>query len=42
MKNRPNIIHILADGTKVKDITGHVIPKENPVYQVIFENRGKT
>jgi hypothetical protein len=39
MKKEPNIIHVLADGTRVKDITGHVVPKDNAVYQIMFENR---
>lgn len=33
----PKIIHVLADGKRVDSIEGHVIPKDNPVYKIIFE-----
>lgn len=34
---KPQIIHILADGKRVKTIEGHVIPADNPVYKIIME-----
>ena len=36
MKNEPNIVHVLANGKRVKDIRGHVIPKDNAVYEIIL------
>ena len=36
---KPNIVHVLADGTRVKSIEGHVIPADNPVYKIVFEAR---
>ena len=42
MKKVPNIIHVLANGERVKDITGHKIPADNPVYEIIFKGaKGK-
>ena len=32
----PNIIHVLADGKRVNSIEGHVIPEDNPVYEIIL------
>ena len=40
MKKEPTIIHVLANGKRVKDIKGHVIPADNPVYEIIL--RGGT
>ena len=37
MKKEPVIVHILANGKHVKDIKGHVIPAENPVYEIIYK-----
>lgn len=34
---KPKVVHILANGKKVKSIEGHVIPADNPVYEVIYE-----
>ena len=36
MKVQPKVIHILANGKKVKSIAGHVVPQDNPVYEVIL------
>lgn len=41
MKKEPSIVHVLANGKRVKDIKGHVIPKDNAAYHILFENRGK-
>lgn len=41
---KPNVIHILADGRRVDSIEGHVVPKDNPVYKIMLEaskNGGK-
>ena len=37
MKKEPRIIHILADGKKVKSIDGHIIPANNVAYNVILD-----
>ena len=37
---KPKVVHILANGKRVKSIEGHVIPAENPVYEIIL--RAKT
>lgn len=34
---KPKVVNILANGKKVKSMEGHVIPADNPVYEVIFE-----
>ena len=34
---KPKIIHVLADGRKVKSIEGYVIPADNPVYRMLIE-----
>ena len=34
---KPKVIHILANGKRVKSIEGHVIPADNPVYKIIME-----
>lgn len=31
------IIHILADGTVLDDITGYEVPEDNAVYQILWE-----
>lgn len=36
MKAQPKIIHILANGKKVKSIAGHVVPQDSPAYAVIL------
>lgn len=33
---KPKIVHVLANGKRVKSIEGHVVPEENPVYEVIL------
>lgn len=33
---KPNIVHILANGKRVKTIEGHVIPADNAVYAMIL------
>lgn len=33
---KPKIVHVLANGKRVKSIEGHVIPEANPVYEVIL------
>ena len=38
---KPQIIHVLADGTRVKSIAGKVVPGDNPVYEVILKNGQK-
>ena len=40
MKKEPKIIHIMADGKVIKNISGHKIPADNPVYEIIL-TRGK-
>lgn len=37
MNKRPIIVHVLANGKRVKSIEGHVIPADNPVYKIIME-----
>lgn len=36
MKN-PNVVHVLANGKRVKSIEGRVIPADNPVYRIIAD-----
>lgn len=36
MKVQPKVIHILANGKKVKSIEGHVVPQDSPAYDIIF------
>lgn len=39
---QPKIIHILANGERVDSIKGHVVPADNPVYEVIIKiNQGE-
>lgn len=39
---KPKIIHILANGQRVDSIEGHVVPADNPVYEVILKiNQGE-
>lgn len=38
---KPKIVHILANGKRVKSIEGHVIPEDNAVYQIIFAGQCK-
>lgn len=33
---KPKIVHVLANGKRVKSIEGHVIPGDNPVYEIIL------
>lgn len=33
---QPKVVHILANGKRVKSIEGHVIPADNPVYEVML------
>ena len=37
MKTQPKVIHILANGKKVKSIEGHVVPQDNPAYDIILK-----
>ena len=37
MKKEPIVVHVLANGKRVKDIRGHVIPADNPVYEIILK-----
>lgn len=34
---KPKIVHILANGKRVKSIEGHVVPANNPVYEVLLQ-----
>lgn len=34
---KPKIVHVLANGKRVKSIEGHVIPADNPVYKIIAD-----
>ncbi len=34
---RPKVVHILANGKRVKSIEGHVVPAGNPVYEVMLK-----
>lgn len=39
---KPKVVHILANGKRVKSIAGHVVPADNPVYEIMIQsNRGK-
>ena len=39
---QPKIIHILANGERVDSIKGHVVPADNPVYEIILKiNQGE-
>lgn len=29
------VIHVLADGTELEDITGYEVPEDNPIYEVL-------
>ena len=33
---KPKIVHVLENGKKINDITGHVVPADNPVYEIII------
>lgn len=33
---KPKVVHILANGKRVKSIEGHVVPADNPVYEVML------
>lgn len=39
---QPKIIHILANGQRVDSIEGHVVPADNPVYEILFRSQIKT
>ncbi len=41
MKAQPKVIHILANGKRVKSIEGHVVPKDSPAYEIIFRTYKK-
>ncbi|HEM3568440.1 TPA: hypothetical protein ACHU7F_001127 [Streptococcus suis] len=28
------VTHVMADGTELDDITGYIIPDDNPVYEI--------
>lgn len=38
---QPKVVHILANGKRVKSIDGHVIPSDNPVYSIILGTQEK-
>lgn len=38
----PKIVHVLANGKRVKSIEGHVIPADNPVYKIIIDSKQTT
>lgn len=33
---QPKVVHILANGKRVKSIEGHVVPADSPVYEVML------
>ena len=33
---KPKVVHILANGKRVKSIKGYVVPADNPVYEVML------
>ena len=33
---KPKIVHVLESGKRINDITGHVVPADNPVYEIII------
>lgn len=33
---KPTVVHVLANGKRVKSIEGHVVPANNPVYEVLL------
>lgn len=35
--NKPKIVHVMANGQRLNDIKGHIVPADSAVYQVIFE-----
>lgn len=37
MIKKPKVVHILANGKRVKSIEGHVVPADNPVYEVLLQ-----
>lgn len=37
----PKVVHILANGKRVKSVKGHVIPADNPVYEIILGTQQK-
>jgi len=34
---KPKVVHILANGKKVKSVKGRIVPAENPVYEVMIQ-----
>lgn len=38
---KPKIVNILANGKRVKSIEGHIIPGDNPVYEIILGTQKK-
>ncbi len=38
---KPKVVHILANGKHVKSIDGHVIPADNPVYEIVLSAQKK-
>lgn len=38
---KPTVIHVLANGKRVKSIEGHVVPASNPVYEVLLRTATK-
>lgn len=37
MNKSPKITHILANGTVLESIAGKVIPRDNPVYELVLK-----
>lgn len=33
---KPNVVHIMADGSRVKSIEGKIVPEDNPVYKILI------
>lgn len=38
---KPKIVNILSNGKRVKSIEGHIIPGDNPVYEIILGTQKK-
>lgn len=38
---KANIVHVLANGKRVKSIDGHVVPQDNPVYKILLQTQGE-
>lgn len=38
---KPNIVHILENGKRVKSIEGYIVPTDNPVYEIMLRSYKK-